>query len=231
MVKMIKKILSQGILLFVLFFVSGLVWAKVAQAATLEFSPTSGTYAADQAFDVIVTVNTDSEDTKGADAVINFDNTVLAVENVTYGDFYPTVLHSEQNSKLYISGMTETGEVKNGEGTLATISFKGLTGGTATLSFECQDGRTDDSNVPKNDLDGTDLIDCTALQTATFTITGGSGTVSDDTDNTGGPSDTGDTTDNTGGIPETGIMDYVRLLPRVLVGLGLIVIGLIPLLL
>jgi len=225
---MLKRTFVQTVFAFILLLIIGFVWVKTTNAATLQFSPASGSYAADQAFDVTIVVNTDNEDTKSADAVINFDNTVLDVENVTYGDFYSSVLHSEQNGKLYISGLTETAEVKNGEGNLATVSFKGLTGGTTTLSFECQDGRTDDSNIAKNVLDQTDLIDCTALQTATFTITGSSG--DDPTDLSPTPITNGGNTGGNG-IPETGVMDYVRLLPRLLVGVGLIAIGLIPLLL
>ncbi|OGK75124.1 hypothetical protein A2459_01880 [Candidatus Roizmanbacteria bacterium RIFOXYC2_FULL_41_10] len=216
-----------------------LVYSQAVSAATLEFSPATGSYSTNENFNVEIKVDTSSQDTQSTDAVIEFDTTLLSVENVTYGSFYPTVLHSEQNGKLYISGVVnDAASVKNGAGTLATVSFKGLTAGTATLSFVCTTGRTDDSNVSKNDLDATDLLVCSSLVEGSYTLSGS--TVSTptptSTTNTGTGTDTGTTTgteylDGSGStIPATGFTDIIALLPKMLMGLIFIAIGLIPLL-
>jgi len=233
---------------FVLFLIGVFFLASPVNAATLEFSPASGSYTTGTAFNVEIKVDTKSEDTTSTDAVIVFDNKLLSVDNVTYGAFYSTVLHSEQNSKLYISGMVDSaGSVKNGTGTLATVSFKGLTAGTATLSFECEAGRTDDSNVSKNDIDSTDILDCTALNNGSYTLTGS--TVSTPTPNPadtdgdgtgdlpttdGSGTDTSTGTPGTGApgvatIPNTGFADLLRLAPKLIMGVLFIVAGLIPL--
>ena len=235
---MIKKILF-NLLFLIGTTVFSLVYSQLASAATLEFSPATGSYTTNQVFNVEIKVNTNSQDTQSTDAVIEFDTTLLSVENVTYGAFYPTVLHSEQNGKLYISGVVnDATSVKNGTGTLATVSFKGLQAGTETVGFVCETGRTDDSNVSKNDLDATDLLVCTSLVDGSYTLSGSAvNTPTPTTDtNTGTNTGTGTTTgtdylDGTGStIPATGFIDVVSLLPKLLMGLVFIAIGLIPLL-
>lgn len=222
--------------------------ASPAAAATLQFSPASGSHSTGQSFDVEIKVDTGSQDTTSTDAVIIFDNKLLSVSNVTYGQFYSTVLHSEQNSKLYISGMVDSaGTVKNGTGTLATVSFKGLTAGSATLTFECEAGRTDESNVSKNDVDSTDILDCTALTKATYTLSGDAvatptpATTNNDTADTTAdlPTTSGTGTSGTTGgtgaigattIPNTGFADFFQLAPKLFMGVLFIIAGLIPLL-
>jgi hypothetical protein len=202
----------------------------VVNAATLEFSPTSGSHSTNTTFDVEIKVNTGTEETTSTDAVIVFDNELLSVDSVKYGTFYSTVLHSEQNDKLYISGMVDSPtDVVTGTGVLATITFNTLTAGTATLSFDCTSGKTDDSNVSKNDLDSTDIIVCTSLTDASYTITGDSvatATVAP----TSLPETGGTVSSEPTAIPQTGAFDTFQLLPQLMMGFAFIIIGLIPLL-
>lgn len=227
---------------FCLFLVSFVV-AGGAHAATLEFSPSTGSHTTGEGFDVEIKVDTSDTETTSTDAVIVFDKTLVSIDNVTYGSFYPTVLHSEQNGKLYISGMVDSaGDSKSGTGTLATVTLKGLTAGTATLSFECETGRTDDSNISENDLDSTDVIDCSALDDASFTFTGGAvstpeptaaPTTPPGTDTNNDTDTTTTTTSSTGGttttIPSTGALDFLKLVPKIFMGLLFIAAGIIPL--
>jgi hypothetical protein len=214
-----------------------------AQAASLEFSPNSGSFDPEVVFEVKINVNTDGEDTQSADAVINFNKSLLSVDKVTYGSFYPTVLHSEQDNKLFISGVVDSAEeVKNGSGTLATISFKGISSGTAAVSFECETGRTDDSNISKNDVNATDILVCSSPIEASFIISGDLTATPEATTDT--QEDYDSTTDTTylqagavGGvddattttIPETGFLDFLSLAPKILMGLLFVAIGLVPL--
>ena len=218
-------LIKKGIVvLLVLILIIGIL-TPLVQAATLEFSPSDGTFS--DSFDVDIKVDTDGEDTKSTDAVIEFDNTMLSVDSVSYGSIYPTVLHTEQNSKLFISGMVDdAATVVNDSGVLATISFNILTTGTASLSFECVDGRTDDSNVAKDDNDATDILVCSSLNSASYTVSG-SGTAP-----TSEPSDPDITTveDPVDSIPATGLASFVQFLPRMFIGLIFIIAGLIPLL-
>jgi hypothetical protein len=202
----------------------------VVNAATLEFSPTSGNHTTNTSFDVEVKVDTGSEETTSTDAVIIFDNELISVDTVEYGSFYSTVLHSEQNNKLYISGMVDSPtDVVTGTGVLATVTFKTLTAGTAELSFDCTSGKTDDSNISKNDLDSTDIIVCTSLTKASYTITGDSVITTPTAAPTSLPQ-TGGTDVAPTAIPQTGALDTFQLLPQLMLGFAFIVIGLIPLL-
>lgn len=211
---------------------------KAAQAATMQFSPTSGTYSTGTTFPVQVKVDTVAVDTTSADAVVKFDATLLSVDSVSYGSFYPTVLHSQQSGKLYISGMVSSpGTVINGSGVLATINFKPLSAGTATVSFDCTAGQTNDSNVTKNDTNATDILDCSTLAYATYTLSGTtvasptpSGGVT--TSTTPSPTTAAGTTvptPVTTQIPSAGIMDIVPLLPKLMMGVLFLIIGLVPL--
>lgn len=223
------------------FFVFFLTGASAAQAATMQFSPTSGTYTTGTTFPVQIKVDTQSVDTTSADAVIKFDGTLLSVDSVSYGSFYPTVLHSQQTEKLFVSGMVSNpGSVINGNGVLATVNFKPLTAGTATISFDCTTGQTNDSNVTKNDTNATDVLDCTTLASATYTLTGSSlnsPTPTTGLDITSSPTPTGPTatpgattpTPVVTQIPSAGFLDIVPLLPKLMMGLVFLIIGLVPL--
>lgn len=221
--------------------VAALFSVKSAQAATMQFEPVTGSYTTNTVFQVKVNVNTSGVDTTSADAVVKYDSTLLGVDTVSYGSFYPTVLHSVQSNKLYISGMVSNpGSVINGTGTLATINFRALAPGSATISFDCTSGKTDDSNVTKNDTNATDILDCSTLSYASFTITGTAISVTP-APITGSPSVTAAPTITSGGptltpvpvvtrIPSAGITDVVSLFPRLLMGLMFLAIGLVPLL-
>ena len=232
-----KKILLNFVLFFSLFLFSLFFLVKQSSAATLEFSPLTGTYTTGTNFSIEIKVNAEGQDTQSADAVINFDTSFLNIENVSYGSFYESVLHSDQNGVLSISGSTAAPDKVTGTGTLATVTFKGLKAGTAKLSFECETGRTDESNITINDSTGSDLIVCSSLTEGSYTLTGETidNTPTDGATNTGttGTSDTSDPIDYTGTadtIPATGFLDFTPLLPKLLMGLLFVAIGLVPLL-
>lgn len=224
---------------FFFIFTSVILFLAVpkAHAATIQFLPTTGTFSVDSKFDVQINVDTEAVDTTSTDAVINFDNSLLSVDSVSYGSFYSTVLHSQESGKLFISGMVSSPEqTVNGTGTLATVSFKVLTSGTAELSFACTDGKTDDSNVTKNDLDSTDVIDCNRLQAATFTLSGSSSggptatpSATSSLSQTNSTSDTSNLNGTISEIPRAGVFDFLSLAPKILMGLLFVVIGFIPL--
>ncbi|MFA6005881.1 MAG: cohesin domain-containing protein [Patescibacteria group bacterium] len=231
---------ARRIFLYAFCFVILSMWSSVAaqsvSAATMQFSPSSGSYSTGTAFQVQVIVNTQGVDTTSSDAVIKYDSAILAVDSVSYGSLYPTVLHSVQNNKLYISGMVSNpGSVINSSGTLATINFKGLTASPGTISFDCTTGQTNDSNVTKNDTNATDILDCSTLASATYTFSGSTISVTPGPSATPGaatstPTPIGTTEPVPTQLPAAGITDLVPLIPRLLMGLLFLVIGLVPLL-
>lgn len=224
------------IFVFVVCCLLSIVTVSTVEAATLQFSPASGTFTTGTAMPVQIKVDTLSVDTTSTDAVIKFDSTLLSVDSVSYGSFYPTVLHSQQTDKLFVSGMVSNpGSVINGSGVLATVNFIPLTAGTTIVSFDCTTGQTNDSNVTKNDTNATDILDCSVLVNASYTIQGtsvatptptpGVATTSTPTPTTGPTTPTPVITQ----IPDAGLLDIVSLFPRLMMGLVFLIIGLVPL--
>lgn len=217
-------------------FFTSAIHAQSVFAGKMEFNPVSGTYAKDATFTVKVLVDTSSQNTTSADAVIQFNNTLLAVDNVADGTFYPTVLHSDNNGTLVISGIVNSVDaVVSGKGELATITFKGLTGGTASVKFDCTQGQLNDSNISKSETSSQsdiDILTCSSLTAGSYIIT------SSGSSNTPTPSNTGATPTTAGvvtatptSIPNTGSFDMIALLPQLMLASLFILIGAIPLLL
>ncbi len=236
--KFFRKNLS---LILALILLSGII-VPLTKAATLELSPNSGTYSTGANFNVEIKVDTKDKNTQNADVVLEFDQNSLSIENVTYGSFYPTVMHYVQNGKLYLSGtVKDATETKKGIGVLGTISFKGLKAGITTVKFLCETGRTDESNVNESGTEATDILDCGLLSSAKYTLTGEP--VSQTPDNNSSPEATANNATNSDSnpnglnngstgtsIPNTGFMDVIKIFPKILTGLFFIAIGLIPLL-
>lgn len=226
-------------LIIVLFLIVGTVSAQNVSAATMEFNPASGAYNADETFTVKVLVDTQSQNTTSADAVIQFDSSLLSVDSVTNGTFYPTVLHSENSGTLVVSGIVNTVDaVVSGKGELATITFKALTSGTAQVKFDCTQGQLNDSNVSKaatNNESEIDILTCSSLVGASYTISGsGSGNTPTPTENgsaTATPNANGVVTATPTSIPNTGAFDMLALFPQLMLATLFILIGAIPLLL
>ncbi|PJE62616.1 hypothetical protein COU88_03975, partial [Candidatus Roizmanbacteria bacterium CG10_big_fil_rev_8_21_14_0_10_39_6] len=177
---------------------------------------------------------TESVNTTSADAVIQFDNTLLAVDSVADGTFYPTVLHSDNNGTLVISGIVNSVDaVVSGKGELATITFKGLTAGTASVKFDCTQGQLNDSNISKSETSSEsdiDILTCSSLTAGSYIITS-NGSSNTPTPTGATPTTAGTVTATPTSIPNTGSFNMVALIPQLMLAGLFILIGAIPLLL
>lgn len=211
------------------------VAASPVEAAFLSFDPETISTSVGQEISVDVVLDTDGKQILATDAKIQYDSSVLQVVDVTDGDFLSVGKKSfEEAGQIYIAGLVESaGEFKTGSGVVATVKFKALKNGTATVSYLCTPGETaNDSNIANNDIDATDVIVCTDNGTSVITV-GTGGTVITATPSATTTSSTRSVTPYTGGgpseLPQTGFMDQIIQfgLPGVLlviVGLGLKVI-------
>ncbi|MCR4330143.1 MAG: cohesin domain-containing protein [Candidatus Roizmanbacteria bacterium] len=228
----IVKVVSTIIVLTI--FTSA-IHAQSVFAGKMEFNPATGTYAKDATFTVKVLVDTESVNTTSADAVIQFDNTLLAVDSVADGTFYPTVLHSDNNGTLVISGIVNSVDaVVSGKGELATITFKALTAGTASVKFDCTQGQLNDSNISKSETSSQsdiDVLTCSSLVAGSYTITSNGSTTPTPTGTTATPTTAGTVTATPTSIPNTGGFNMVALIPQLMLASLFILIGAIPLLL
>ena len=159
------------IFLFVYFFITGTV-----QAASLKFDKATASVNAGATFTLDAIVDAGSDQITSTDMWILYDSTLLEAQTASNGAFFPAVTNSISAGKVYIAGLiTDPGTYKTGSGTVATITFKGLKNGTATVSYDCRTDVSNSSKVIKNAVDPTNVIVCSTNGTSVVTIgTGGS---------------------------------------------------------
>jgi len=189
MTKAVMTVIASAFI--VLFFVSSV------HAATLNFDPTTSTPAVDATFSVAVTIDAGTDKIAGTGIYIDYDKALLSVQSVTNGDYFPLVGNTPKEGRLYISGVVANqGEFKTGTGTVATVIFKALAAGTTELVFDCDLTKTETSKIVQNDINASNIIDCSGNGKHTTTIAGG-GSVTPTSSGTGG----------TGTLPKSGILD------------------------
>jgi len=165
------------LLLAVAFFVF-LVLPERVSAQTLSFEPTQKGVAKGGQFTVKININTGSQQTSGADAIITYDESVLSVDSVSNGGFYSNFGSNPvdgASNKYSVSAFeTDSTSTKTGTGTIAQIVFSGKENGTGSVTFDCTAGSTTDSNIIKAGT-ADDIINCTNLVSASYTVGGGGG--------------------------------------------------------
>lgn len=145
-----------------------------AAAPRLYLDPATTSVAAGSQVTIKLLIDTDGQEVVGADATLTVPEAFLEAISVTAGTFF-SGLDKSINSQTgavelhgYISA-DDVQEVKTGKGTVATISFKGIAPGTASLFIPCTTGATVDANIV--DETGKDVISCTAVTGAVVSVT------------------------------------------------------------
>lgn len=149
-----------------------LAFAGASHAAVLKFDPTSSTTAVDGTFDVDIVVDAGTDQISGTDAYIKFDPAIVEAQTVTKGSFFPSVNNTIDTDQVYVNGVvTDATDFKTGSGVLATINFKVKSTTPGTLAFYCDLTQNDTSKIVKNDVNGTNVIECSNL--TLYSINGG----------------------------------------------------------
>ncbi len=163
-----KKFIASSIL--IAGFYLALFSAGSVDAAFLRFSPASISTVSGNTFQVSVLVDSNSDEILSTDAYIIFDSKALTAQAVSDGTYFPYVVHNIAPGKVSIRGLvTDAATSRTGSGTLATITFKMLTPGSAVLSFFCDMDANDTSKIVKNDINASNIIVCTQNNTAAVT--------------------------------------------------------------
>ncbi|NIT03515.1 hypothetical protein GTO10_01065 [Candidatus Saccharibacteria bacterium] len=142
---------------------------RAAPSTVLSLEPAAETYGVDEVFTINVQIDTGTNIVAAADIDLSYDPQVLSAEDITSGTFFdsptqpPNELRKDLNTpgKIYYS----IGSLapKQGSGTLASISFKGIAEGTSAVTFDdtSQVGDVADpegGNVLANTIPGSYLI-------------------------------------------------------------------------
>ena len=151
------------------------------QAATLSLDPATQSIPTGDTFDVLLRIDTEGESTTSTDAVMTFDSSILSVISIEEGDhgsspFFPDLFQNISPGEIYIgASVIESIDTRSGTGTVATMTFKGVSPGVSDVIFDCTPGKTSDTNISKSDKNATDIVVCTALTNGRYTV--GSGTI------------------------------------------------------
>lgn len=192
-----KKFLLSTISISLLFLLSPSIGVK-AYAAFLDFDQSTVLVDTGESFDIQVTIDAGSDQISSNDAYVIYDPTLLEAQSVTPGDYFPTVVNNITSGRLYVAGLVDDpATYKTGSGTVATISFKALADGTGTLTYDCQQGVYNSSKIIKNDLNATNIIDCSLNGKSTVTV--GAGVADGSNTNTATPS----------ALPQSGLFENV----------------------
>lgn len=176
-----KKYLHILLFLIILFVVP--VFADVVQAATLKFDKNTYTGSVNNTFQAQIIVEAGSDTITGVDAYILYDPGLFDIADkqnqstfFTKGTFFPGTSVSVQNGKIYIAGYVEDpGDFKTGTGVIGTLTFKMIKNGSGTLTYDCRENASGTSKIYKNDVNATDIIQCTSNGKANITVGNGIG--------------------------------------------------------
>ncbi len=177
----------------IFFFVSP--YFKLSWAASLNFDKSTVTVGNGGTFQIAVTVDPSGENVSSADVYVSYDATALKATTVAAGSLFPTVSNDISTSgKVYIAGLVnDAASSVSTAGTIATITFQALKEATSTLSFDCTT-----SKVVKNDINATNVLNCSQNGSSTVTIGAG-----------GSSSNATPTPTTAGTLPQSGIFDNV----------------------
>jgi hypothetical protein len=142
-----------------------------AFAATLQLTPTTGTYAVGDTFSVGVYLNMEGEETVGVDLEMTYPPALLEVPggSIVPGTLMPQLqLNRVEGNKIRFAQLVPAlPYYTNTQPELyATIPFRVIGSGSAPVTILFTPGNTRDSNVAK--IGGIDLL--TGVSNATFTL-------------------------------------------------------------
>lgn len=169
----------------------GLVFLAFAVSPTmalatphLTLTPTSSSIANGTNFDVTIGVASGEETASGVDVVGTFDVNKLEIVSITKPatgtaftmDSLPSLSDNTLGKFSFSAYDTNSTTVEDRKltGSLAVVTFKTKSTGTASVNFTCQTGSTIDSNIMKST--SVDIIDCSTNQSGSYTITASSAT-------------------------------------------------------
>ena len=162
-----------SVLLFVLFVY--MFFSSSVEAASLKFDKGTVNISVGSTFTLDAQVDAGSDQITSTDMWITYDPALLEAQSASAAAFFPAVTNNISAGRVYIAGLvTDQGSYKTGAGTVASVTFKGLQNGTATISYDCRTDVSNTSKVIKNAVDPTNVIVCTQNGTSIITIgTGG----------------------------------------------------------
>ncbi|MCX6726897.1 MAG: cohesin domain-containing protein [Candidatus Shapirobacteria bacterium] len=222
-----KKIVLSTLLIL------GLFWAGVAEAraaSNFTLTPSSGTFSVGDQIKVTVGIDSGTDKVYTADLFMVFDVSKLEFVDATSILKDPPVFPFTKGANNFdntagtfnvslgpVSSTSDGSAIAKGD--LVALTFKAKAAGTGTLSFACTGGNVNDTNIINQDI--TDVVNCAANQSGSYTIQAGdSGSVGTTTTTTTTTTAVATPTKAPSALPKTGVLTpTVTLLVMGLVGI------------
>jgi len=170
---MLKIKFNYALIFLAILFVS----PKTINAQSLNFDPKTSAPKVGETVTVKVVIDAGTRQIAGSDAYVIYDSSMLSVQSITGGDYFPISNNTPSKDKLYIYGIiSNAAEYKTGSGTLATIVFKAEKTGTTKVTFVCDLTAKETSKINTKEVNSQNIIDCS--KTGDHTVTVSSGTLS-----------------------------------------------------
>lgn len=101
-------------------------------------SPTNISAVRGEPLTVDFDIDTQSDGISGADLAINYDKRFLVVNSIVPRDFFPKVLKrsDDNNGRISVVLAGNKGEVKQGRGTLVSVTFTALMSGATSIDYD-----------------------------------------------------------------------------------------------
>jgi hypothetical protein len=204
------KLLLISLILFSAFSLSSSP-IKAAPDTSLSFQPSTLTPTVGDSFTVPILIDTGTNEVIGAELYINFDSSRLSASSISAGSFFTDpeaispVISNTNGTISYTLYLSPQSQAETGQGTLATITFKALSAGSANISFSSDTiiGAINEGGV--NALASSPSKTIT-VQTSSSSGTGGTSTstTSNTTTSTSSTTSSNGTSTQTTTLPETG---------------------------
>jgi len=163
----LKIVFILGFFLF-FFFIS----PKKVRAASLSLNPATKQVGIGESFNVSVILDTQTDQSDGADVIVLYDSAKLTVVAAALGDLYGNKVTEDTTTtgKVIFRATSSAVDSFSGSGIFGIIQFKAIADGTANVSFDFTAGSTTDSNIA---YQGEDLL--TTATGASYTVGEGTG--------------------------------------------------------
>lgn len=169
-----KRVTYLFLTLFLIFGIVLIFPSSVLATGKLTLEPVRSSLTVGSTLSVKIKIDTGTDKTTSADAWINYNSNQLEIVSIEDGGFYSNFFKKIFANKIYVGGAeVDSLSSKTGTGTLAILTIKGKQKGIAQLTFDCITGKTNDSNIIKDDVNATDIINCPATTGGSYTITAG----------------------------------------------------------
>lgn len=154
-----SKLILYFILLFCILIFAFFIYSR-AEAASLYFSPSSGSYVVDQTFSIAIYVSSDNQSINAIESEINFPADKLEVESLSKNNsilnfWVEQPFFSNNEGKIKFSGVALNPGFIGNAGKVLTLNFKVKSSGIANLKFNS-------AAVLANDGLGTNVLNNTS---------------------------------------------------------------------